>query len=378
MVYFVAIVLSAVIGHIAGLQENTRVRYALCFAALLPLCVLAAFRSYTIGTDVMVYAYPVFQSAPSLSLGGIVAGYTNVEPGFACLSWVFSGLSGNNFQVMLFALELLIAAPILYVTCRCVPHEVASVLVVYSFLLFGFGLCVIRQSVAASFLLLAGLFAWERKPLKFILAVAVAVSFHTMGVIGVLIWPLVNLFSTRRPSINEKKIGHIIIVAVCLALCCVSLFVAAGNELIGLAGKIKYTFADQFNYGADTSPTLSFIVYALFAASAYLLIVRNNKEVSKNADLFNGLRLLLLVIVLSAVFAQLSLISTQLNRIGWLLLPSACLYWGLIMSQTRKGYFLAFSVLAIFHAAFFIWVYIMGGVGEIYPYSSTLAPFLTF
>lgn len=375
MVYIIACILSSAMGSIAGMREEGLPRIFFCIAAILPYCFLAAVRAYTVGTDVLVYVYPVFTSAASLSMTEIISSYSNVEPGFSFLSWIISLVTGNNMQVMLFVLELLIIAPIAYVVSRSVPQEMGTALVVYGFLLFGFGLCVIRQSITASFLLLAGLFAWEKKPIKYLIALLIAISFHIVGAIGLLIWPFVGLFMNSSSQISGRKLGHIAVIIICTAaasLCAIFIF---SSDFIELAGRIKYTFASQSNYSEGSGFTVSFMVYALVAVAGYCLVFHGRKfSISLIAD--NSIKLLLLVIVLSAVMAQLSLLSTQLNRIGWLLLTAACLYWSLILAQIKRGHFEAFLILATVHALFFVWIYVNGNVGEIYPYSSTIIPLM--
>lgn len=155
--------------------------------SILFLCLFAAFRPETVGTDVQVYAIPMYKKARyALSFEKFVNEYgMGTELGYGLLTYIIAKC-GMSQQMLLFCIELLIVAPVYYVIYKKDEGNVTVGVCVFLLYLYGMSLNIMRQSMAAAWLFLAYALFEKRKYFKSVLAVIVAWYFHRTVFVGVL------------------------------------------------------------------------------------------------------------------------------------------------------------------------------------------------
>lgn len=150
--------------HIKG---NQLIKWCLTIIGVLTICLLAAFRDTSVGSDVKLYLVPNYHYAILNNLD--FWEYFNSLPIdneilFAALIYLISKV--RSLSLLCFVIELLAVTPILYVLKK--RRKVLSVTLgytLYLFLFYNFSLSGMRASIAISFFILAFHF-WQLKKLK--------------------------------------------------------------------------------------------------------------------------------------------------------------------------------------------------------------------
>ncbi len=202
--------------------------------AVLPPCLLAAFRGMDVGIDISVYILPNW-SVALFDDSSFSVFYSNMsvetEVLFAFL--IYISAKYFNIQFLFFIIQLLIVLPTYLALFYCRKHISMSFGAVVFFLLFyNFTLSGMRQGIAMAFLLLAvSLFA-NKKIKQSVFLVAAAALFHISVIIIVFAVLLILLIekSKNRSILNICLAAGLMIVfvfyrSIALVICSiVSLF----------------------------------------------------------------------------------------------------------------------------------------------------------
>lgn len=177
----------------AGFFDNTKIqsgktRKIRIIVYLLPLFILAAFRDVSIGNDTSTYFRTFLLAQRSDSLFAAVQA-SRLEPGYLIINYVLShlGCSFNIFQVV-------ITLFIYFSLGRAIYHYSENI-ALSCFLFFASGeffgtMNTTRMWLAIAILLFSIRFIQERKPLKFIVIVLLAMMFHYTALIFIILYPL--------------------------------------------------------------------------------------------------------------------------------------------------------------------------------------------
>lgn len=162
----------------------------------------AALRATSVGTDVMVYAYPTYMS--SLSYRNLIdfISSSQTEIGYTILVYLVSHVFGN-FQILLFFTALLQIAPV-YKCCTLLKKELGGItypMIVYICIFYIAGFNVMRQSISCAWLLLAYVYTQKKQYIKAFSMMAIAFLFHSTSVIGVVFIVLSSVFD----CIQDKR-----------------------------------------------------------------------------------------------------------------------------------------------------------------------------
>lgn len=180
---------------------------------LLP-CIFAGLRAETVGTDVLVYAKPVFSRAVQSSSLSRLCDRSDLEIGYLFLAYITSRIS-SSLSLFLFLTELLCFVPVFIVAYRrdhVVPLWIT--ILVYLLLFYGSTLNVMRQSIAASLLLLAYQRFEDGHRFKALILVIVGSLFHKSMWIGILFYVVVALVLRNRLKKNNSYFWLLFIAAV--------------------------------------------------------------------------------------------------------------------------------------------------------------------
>ena len=158
------------------------------FLVILIPCLFAAMRADTVGTDVRVYAKPIFQSVSRTGSVIVTSGIYSMEIGYVFIAYICSKLS-SSISLLLFATELLIICPVYAVACkRSNKSPVWFTMMVFMLFFYCATFNIMRQSIAAAMLLLAYQYYEEKRIRPAILFVIIATLFHYSTPIGVAMY----------------------------------------------------------------------------------------------------------------------------------------------------------------------------------------------
>ena len=164
----------------------------LCFLELL---LLAGLRGYTVGADTSAYlgALDFYGTYPKSELMRAVLVYPyHYEIGYFTLTKlsILFGLGKTGF---LFLVALLIYIPTFSAIKKYSPMPYISILCYFAFGFFSFSLGIFRQMIAISILFCGRKYVEERKLAKYIVTVALAMTFHTTAIAGIVIYFLYGI-----------------------------------------------------------------------------------------------------------------------------------------------------------------------------------------
>lgn len=341
-------------------------------AVLIP-CILAGMRADSIGTDVAVYAKPLFDVAHSCSSFGEFYGsgfvqhwsYANVsefELGYLVLVWISSRLF-DFVQGLLFLTQLLIVVPIYWTLTREGNKETLAMgMCLFLFLYFNQSLNMMRQWIAMAFVFFGAVGLYKKNGstenhIAGIVSILIGASFHTSAVLGLAVFAIRSYMDSSSNG-QLKKVVH-----VCgLALIAI-LFIGPVASLLTSFGFGSYVAGYLGNQSVGIMPNqiimrLPLIVFALIAFRR-----------TEQRDSFAAF--LLCMVIVGVLLSQLTSLSDHGGRIGLyfdmfaLVLPSALLRTYQINNATR---FAIKSVLIVYAVIYWAYFYVLMGSSETVPY----------
>lgn len=220
--------------------QNKFLKKLLIITALLIPSILAGLRDYSIGNDVLLYGNGWFErSCNYSSLFRFIknASDYSIGIGYATVNWIVSRFTDNPHYFYFFY-ELL-QLSILYFALQPFKESISLpyAFLVYFFCYYNDSLNILRQIMAIILVLFSYKYVVTKKPIKFVFILALAISFHTSGIIGILLYPL-------SWAVENKYLRQ----AAKIAIIGASLFFIAGYEYItelifnsGILSLIKYS-----------------------------------------------------------------------------------------------------------------------------------------
>ncbi len=173
-------------------------------AGVIVLCLFAATRGENVGTDMQVYAIPLYNNTKALnSLATILSQDLRIEKIYYILAYISSHFFGR-IEVFLFTLELLVFLPVTI----CIYKERKKIRMVvamtfFMLLYYPMSLNAMRQSIAVAFLLLAISFFLNKKKLWSLVLSVVSIYFHSSAIIGIIILAIIIGISKIRKTIAK-------------------------------------------------------------------------------------------------------------------------------------------------------------------------------
>lgn len=173
---------------------GNKLRNIFLFFITIQLSVVSGLRSQWVGVDSNRYARHFENVANIDSLKGLFQ--YDQEVGYVIYQKIISIFS-EQYAVLFFLTSLMIFTILAWFVKQYSNNYFLSYLIFISLGFFEFTMSGIRQSIAISVGLIAFHFALERKPIKFLIIVLLAVSFHSSSIILFLFYPLANLNITN-------------------------------------------------------------------------------------------------------------------------------------------------------------------------------------
>lgn len=313
IVYLSVFSLSMFLIYIAQKQKDIIIFFACSSIAILLPCVIAALRSSSVGTDVMVYASPLYElasHADSFLHYFYSGGYSqwiyirpaDFEIAYVVLVWI-SAKVFNSFQVLLFLTELLVIVPIYISAVLFRKHNsVVMFMMVYYFLYYNTSLNLMRQSIACALVILAFAVYYnnhQRYVISFIIVVF-ACLFHTSALFAVVIFAVYFVF---MKSADKRLTLCLLFIAGFILL----YFIQIVIEILKILGLGEYATS----YFGDAGITLQFnqIIVRLPILFGTIFLIRR-KVNYPNAFFLSAM------IIFSILCSQLVSIGSTNARIG--------------------------------------------------------------
>lgn len=362
--YLLCIALTSLFGHIASRSRGAS-KCIFTFVAVLPLCLLAALRGPEIGTDVNVYARPVFDLALQGDYATLSSPYYSewIEPLFRLLA-VFVANTTHSFPVFLGLIQALTIGPIAWYLYKETPRAIGLGLVVYSLTLYGFSLNGMRQSIAASILLVVLWLLCRNRYGLSVLATIFAIGFHKMGVVGffvILVWSIFNGYSSSCRS-SLRSVRPSVYASIFLVIFAVVLLL--GDDLVAIVSQWKASFAYHDKHRGEGGLSVTALAVAAISVGVYFAVSGCRKK--QVAPLLNTLAAL---VALFGLFSQFSLVSPGLDRVGTFFLVFLAPYVALLASKFENAKSFIYVLIVPSCVFYFVYVYAVGGTGQIMPYS---------
>lgn len=343
------------------------------FVLLLIPCLIAGLRADTVGTDVLVYARPLYDLAEnSSSLSNYFdahwwsvwryMGPADYEVGFSLLIWL-SSVVGSSFSFTLFVIQAFTIFPIYLALTRVRKSNSISIslgVLVYLLLYFNVSLNLMRQWMAMAFLLLAITYLLDRKQLQYFILSAVAFLFHTSAILICLVvyvfWRYVYSSEggyARRVLITSTI--SLLIIVFGLRIAALSLSALGFNEYIQYIGTGEVSIVPS--------------QLLLLAPGVLLLLLFWKRYGGSNSKIQMYLPLLGMVV---GVFAsQLGSITDQSSRLAQYFSYQAILAFPLahsaISDRNQRRVFWGASVL--YFGIYWAIVYVVMGANQTVPYA---------
>lgn len=342
-------------------KTNGRLSIIYYFLSVFIPATLGGLRDESIGTDVLVYVRQIwdFYQGHSSRHFIVPSHLKTFETGYLFFNYVISCFF-ENFHWLLFFLS--------FITCTLVvcglffykaPIPISVGYAIYLFMFFPQSLNMVRQSLAGSIILFAYHFILKKKWISYIVIVFLATFFHKTAILAILV-PAIRLYLDRKIKINYKVILLPIFVAVIL------LFYA--DVLIDTYGFLVDDKYQSYLSSGRFGKSFSLSSMAIVPIITLFFVTKMAKANTESA-------LLTILLTLTFVLDQLSLISLFLGRISYYYKISIVYSFPLFIQWIYdSGFIRSKDVLYLFTAIFavfyFVMVYIVAGISEVYPYSS--------
>lgn len=184
MIYFVTFCLSGLFFQLVKYEKNKIAKNVTYFIAIMIPVMLSAMRGLDVGTDTRVYAYPVFQYARSVNHFNELVGYDGIEPAFLFVEYIGARYL-NSFAFVLGTMQLIIDYCFYKVIRKKYGEDnLAIIMMIFYFFIYGGTLNAIRQSAAIGLILLASSYFSEKKYVITIVLFILSFMFHVTAAIG--------------------------------------------------------------------------------------------------------------------------------------------------------------------------------------------------
>ncbi len=227
------------------------------------IILIQGFRRITVGVDLVGYI-------PALSLSRSMNFFAgdklfNYELGYSLYSQFFAKLNVTE-QIYLFVVASTIIIPIAYIWIRNSKIPELSVIIYITLGFFTFSFSGLRQAIAISVVFFSFKYIQEKKLVKFLICIVLAMSFHTSAIVFILAYPLYYL------KLNSIHFCFIIPTFIVAFLLKTKLFLLLYSLYRGAEGQTQVTNAY----------TMLFIMTIILILS-YIFSSKDKEELNINA-----------------------------------------------------------------------------------------------
>lgn len=344
MVYYLALLICIILFYIVLYKIlNTKHRKGIfLIISFLSMSLLSCFRDFSVGADTLQWVefYTIYGSEGLKAVNFL----QKHEPGYVLLNVILSWISPDP-RLLIIVSSLFINFSVCYFIGKHSRDPFLSVLFYICTKQFFGSMCMVRQFLAMSIVLLAFNELLSRKYLRFSFAVLVSASFHYFAILNFLLIPIF--------CIGKLRTSHYILIAVLLAVCFVFMPQIVTFFLTNVSNYSDYLLF-LHEQGADPGGFIfpsKLIIFAAYIAP-YLFpryrVYRNgrveesNLRVNSNEKSYSCITI---IYVLIACLLVLSSRFTLLARIYDYFFPFLMLLPNVIDTQNNKDIRVYYTIL---------------------------------
>lgn len=263
--------------YVSEKHKNKYVRNFCVVIALLIPSILAGLRDYSVGNDVLLYGNGWFERATTYnSLIDYLrkADEYSIGVGYAFVNYVVSRFSGSA-HFFYFCYELL-QLIVLYFAIKPLKKEVSMTFAfaVYYFCYYNSSLNILRQIMAILIVLYSYRFILSRNLLKFSIAILIAFSFHSTGIVGFVLYPI-------YVAINNKQLKNVVKILIVIF----SLALSVGYQYVfGLLASVNVLSPDRYLHYMTDSDVGGRFVRLSYWLIIMIIILWRGKKVTQYTD----------------------------------------------------------------------------------------------
>ena len=365
-------VLASLGGHFRRSDEGRFLSLVfLALAVLLP-SIVAGCRDYTIGTDTNGYVRFLFAAAlNSQDVGQYFVEQIDLyEPGYLLLTFLSTHIVPDMHFLLFLAEAITLSTMMLSIIKTSRGYGFGAAYSAYLILHYNESLNLVRQSLAIAFVMLAIAYLLKSQYLKYCIAILVAISFHTSGVIG-FAFLVIKLFIGRTNSLKGRKdplnmkvssilISFTLIVApIVFAIA----FRPIMSCLIGLG-----IVSDKYDiYLSDYSTGIAPLLLGVYLTTFFILYLARAE--------FKDSRFFVISYAYGVILFLLTGISQHLWRLGTYFNTTVSLSLSQLHSRTREETYRIWAAkIVILCLSILLWYMqiIVWGNHDTFPYTSVL------
>lgn len=322
---------------------------------------MAGLRDPAVGIDTSYYPLPYFHYSMNMNILDMMRA-AECEPGFSALFWVLSRVTGS-FNAVLTVVQLLMVLPLIWTLYKLKAKSIVPAVLVYACIFFPWSLNIMRQSLAASILLISFVLACEGKTRCYLVSSLICMSMHLTGVLSFAIWPII-----RWAKLDDAKRRNIGLAITLVILFAIGFSLIFGKQLLGVLAHLKESYKVQLEeIGTGEINAL----VTVFPALCGMLMISSFREKAEVGSFDQKVASsLILISVVAAELSLLSMLSMSLARIGQMCLifcPVIASVANDVMGDSNRGKIFMWFVMA-FSIGLFLWVYCHGDAAGIMPY----------
>lgn len=362
--YLITFGMSLTFLYLSEKKERKNIKLILvAMALLLPSC-LAGTRDFTIGWDVLLYGKGWFERAcdyNSLILFLEKANEHSVGIGYAVINYCVSRVT-HNFHVFLFVYQL-IQLCLVYCTIEPLKKEISITFAffVYFFSYYNLSLNILRQIMAVMIIFFSYRYILKRKPLKFILTIAIAYTFHSTAIIGLALYPI-------NWALNNKSLRKITKIAIVVGSTCAAL---SYQTLLNVFAKIGVLSIERYShYALDTNVGGRYIRLLYWIIILILILWKSAKCVKYSKKSLT----LEMYMTMSGIFSLMMFIgSNWIVRVAYYFDVFQILFLPILVRQLpftfeKKKTTFSYLFIGTIILAFWLFNYILRNGGNTFPY----------
>ena len=291
LVIFLIVLIYSIFCLVDHDRKNEKLFLILSFFLLF---ILVGFRSMSTGSDTISYNYSFLAACKYkwkyLSL-------SRFEPGFNIFEILMSYIT-HNVRVFMLVISLVFNYFIYRFIKKYSKNYFLSVMMYICLLFFYDSMMFIRQFFAMIILMSFSYeYAQEKKLIPFVISVFIATQFHITSIVGLLIYPIVNM------KLNKKRVFFLIVLSLALLYS-----IASVSNTIFEILEWNYTYKVRDD-SYSLANSLYFITYFIMFIYSYIIIKRK-KYINSNEHFY------LYVMLLSSLICLVSIKMNVLSRVA--------------------------------------------------------------
>ncbi|MCM1059369.1 MAG: EpsG family protein [Eubacterium sp.] len=354
------------------LKKDSNALYKICIAVSIVIpCLLAALRSYAVGSDTLAYVSMFKNAGNTVGLSEYIRNLKSSwgvsDIAFAFINYIVFKLT-NSVEVDFFVQEALIIIPVfgaLFIMFKNKNQVIFGVVIFYLFC-YNTSFNIVRQYIALSFELLAFAFLEKKDKKHFVIFLLISVLFHNSAIVAYGIYLLYCFIKTK--VIKPKEKGLILLFLIIIVIGIIINIEQVLNFILSL-GLLDYRYYSYTSMYLRNSFDVDLIT-TLIGLSVLILMLINKKMLSENLRYVD---FYIIMLILGLVTQQASNFISYAQRISlyfympcfFIVLPQFAIKNVNYVRKKELIYSIAaFSIFLIY----FVWSILINNSNQTLPY----------